>query len=84
MARQKATPFDLPTGEGAPSKSEGVGGAFWRGSRETFPSWVWAKPMVFLLDLGNEFATVAEKRKGENLIYVTRKKKRQQRLFFCF
>ncbi|RQW70517.1 hypothetical protein EBB45_19965 [Lysinibacillus composti] len=47
MARQKATPFDLPTGEGAPSKSEGVGGAFWRGSRETFPSWVWAKPMIF-------------------------------------
>nr|WP_272898229.1 hypothetical protein [Latilactobacillus sakei] len=40
--------------------------------------------MVFLLDLGNEFATVAEKRKGENLISVTRKKKRQQRLFFCF
>ncbi|QEZ90346.1 hypothetical protein ACIB15232_a0177 (plasmid) [Aliarcobacter cibarius] len=36
MARQKATPFDLPTGEGAPSKSEGVGGAFWRGSRGNF------------------------------------------------
>ncbi|WP_219842811.1 MULTISPECIES: hypothetical protein, partial [Lactobacillales] len=57
---------------------------FGGGRGEIFPSWVWAKPMVFLLDLGNEFATVAEKRKGENLISVTRKKKRQQRLFFCF
>ena len=26
----------LPTGEGAPSKSEGDGGAFWRGSRGNF------------------------------------------------
>jgi len=29
--------FGLPTGEGAPSKSEGVGGVFWRGSRGKFP-----------------------------------------------
>ncbi|OTA52571.1 hypothetical protein BHL82_10600 [Limosilactobacillus reuteri] len=62
----------------------GLGEFFGGGRGEIFPSWVWAKPMVFLLDLGNEFATVAEKRKGENLISVTRKKKRQQRLFFCF
>ena len=33
----KQTPrLFLPTGEGAPSKSEGVGGAFWRGSRGNF------------------------------------------------
>lgn len=33
----KVPPFDLPTGEGAPSKIEGVGGVFWRGSRGKFP-----------------------------------------------
>ncbi|EAD1257892.1 hypothetical protein ARS62_16585 [Listeria monocytogenes] len=47
MALKQTPRLFLPTGEGAPSKSEGVGGAFWRGSRETFPSWVWAKPMIF-------------------------------------
>ncbi|PGO80606.1 hypothetical protein CN980_03140 [Bacillus cereus] len=30
--------FELPTGEGAPSKNEGVGGVFFIGSGEEFPS----------------------------------------------
>lgn len=44
---QNAHRFDLPTGEGAPSKFEGVGGVFCGGAGETFPCWVWATPKVF-------------------------------------
>ncbi|OUB04286.1 hypothetical protein BK704_19580 [[Bacillus thuringiensis] serovar konkukian] len=41
--------FGLPTGEGAPSKSEGVGG-FWDGVWGNVPQWVWATPKVCFCD----------------------------------
>ena len=51
--------------------------------------WVWhffksGKVCSFCTWSWNEFATVAEMRKGENLISVTRKKDGCRRWFFCF
>lgn len=37
--------FDLPTGEGAPSKVRGLGEFLRRGQGEEFPLWVRAKPV---------------------------------------
>ncbi|RFT61963.1 hypothetical protein D0U04_29310 [Bacillus clarus] len=39
----------LPTGEGAPSKIEGVGGVFYMGSGEAFPSGFGQSPRFLFL-----------------------------------
>ena len=47
LGLSKNTFFDLPTGEGAPSKVRGLG-EFLRGVWGRVPQWVWAKPKVLV------------------------------------
>ncbi|AZR80804.1 hypothetical protein BtSCAC15_32470 (plasmid) [Bacillus thuringiensis] len=61
-----ATRLNLPTGEGAPSKSEGVGGVFYMGAGEKFPSGIGQRPryLFFMASSSEPFFAIAKNKRG--------------------